>query len=741
VPYESVVGLTIEGIGDPTPVDVVLAIDCSYTMNWSDTSNERLEAAKCFVGSMNSSRDRIGLVCWNNTIIRHINLTDNFSVINASLDGIKPMNATNFNLALNESIDMFDVDDLTIKKYIIFLSDGKPEPNDNYIPPVDPHTNETRFDSPVARAKYEHIEIWTIGYVADPKYEKNLVNISDYTHGRYYAANITNVTDVFQNISKNITTLAGKDVTVKYLAPADLNYLIPHDHIEGSNKVFIWDSSDFSGDIYSDGEIHIGEVWYKKPFKVCSEKTGRFILGKSPGSVVNYTMYNGTRDELPIEDRVLTVIDDRYRPCINITYINITYVNKTCINNSGKIHFGDININGTNINFGTIQNTYGGGGGEPGTDKGRPVQYSFNITCPCPPKCPECRCGNTTNNITLVNNIFVFVPCCDEPGVSDGVINLTIQIPKENGSTDAIFAFDVSGSMRGYYEEMDENAKEIFADSNFGNVSIIGWDEDVDLIIDRPQPLCENRASVLSKLDNLSRRCNEMDLTVHEVGLKGAIEIDQDYGDLFSDERKVVLFITGPDEFRDGENLSDYAKELERRGYVVYPVGVDINETESRLKIESLNQIANLTDGRFYPISKLDSDELRMLIQDIASETSEDVVVKDVIVKETLPPDLVVKETVPPAESVEKTDGTTTVMWVIKEMGPGRSANLSIHTALKGTFPAALKNTTFDEGYFYTYSANDTCKNCLETLPELSALGKHGILGPIPPQTLSSSDL
>jgi len=441
-------------------------------------------------------------------------------------------------------------------------------------------------------------------------------------------------------------------------------------------------------------------------------------------------MYNGTCDELPIEDRVLTVIDDRCCPCINITYINITYVDNTCVNNtyinnnSGKIHFGDININGTNINFGTIYNTYGGGGGKPGIN-GQPIQYTFNITCPCPPESPECRCGNTTNNITLVNNIFVFIPCCDDPDVSDGIIDLTIQMPDEDRPIDAIFAFDVSGSMRSYYEEMDKNAKEVFADSDFGNVSIIGWDEDVDLIIDRPLPLSENRALVLSELENLSRRCNETDLTIHEIGLKGAIDIDQDYGDLFNEGRKVVLFITGPDEFQDGENLLDYVKELKRRGYAIYPVGVDINETESRLKIESLNQIANLTDGKFYPISKLDSDELRVLIQDIASETSEDVVAKDVIVKETLPPYLVVKETIPPAESVEKTDGTATVMWVIKEISPSRSANLTIHTAFKDTFPAALKNTTFEEGYVYTYSANETCKNCLETLPELSAFRRR----------------
>ena len=742
MPNESNVSIAIKGSGDPLPVDVVVSIDSSSSMEEEMTRVK--DAAKIFVGMMNPRKDNVGLVSWNESIRISINLTNNFDNLNATIDDITSKGATEIYFGLKESIDILTNGTDNVNKYIVFLSDGTSY--NKTVHDFDPH---------VLRAKHEGIEIWPVKYtttnsdgdsIVGKKHTiiANFSQIADITGGQCSVADITNVTEVFQNVSKNITTLAGKNVTVKYLAPADLIYSIPHDHIEGPNKVFIWDSSDFLGDTYLDGNIHIGEEWHKKPFKVCSEKTGQFILGKSPGSVVNYTMYNGTRDEIPIEDRVLTVIDDRYRPCINITYINITYVNNTYINNTymnftnfSKIHSGDININGTNINFGTIYNTYGGG--PPGLE-GQPIQYIFNITCPCPPESFECRCGNTTNNITLVNNIFVFIPCCDDPGVSEGVINLSIQIPKEDRPIDAIFAFDVSGSMRRHYEEMDENAKETLADSNFGNVSIIGWDEDVDLIIDRPRPLRENRASVMSELDNLSRRCNEMDLTVHDIGLKGAIDVDQNYGDLFNEGRKVVLFITGPDEFRDGKDLSDYAKELKRRGYAIYTVGVDINEAESRLKVVSLNQIANLTYGKFYPIGKLDSDEVGALIQDIISETSEDVVVKDMIVKETLPPYLVVKGTVPPAESVEKTDGTTTVMWVIKDMIPGRSTNLSIHTTFKGAFPAALKNTTFKEGYVYTYSADETCKNCLEMPPELSALGEDDIFEIIAPQMLSSSD-
>ena len=68
-PSESTVTLIIEGVGDPTPLAVVLSIDSSESMNETDHDNKRLEAAKSFVGVLDPRKDKAGLVIWNRQIV------------------------------------------------------------------------------------------------------------------------------------------------------------------------------------------------------------------------------------------------------------------------------------------------------------------------------------------------------------------------------------------------------------------------------------------------------------------------------------------------------------------------------------------------------------------------------------------------------------------------------------------------------------------------------------------------
>ncbi|WP_187287801.1 vWA domain-containing protein [Methanothrix harundinacea] len=161
----STVTITLEGLGDPTPVEVVFAIDYSNTMKISDPKNARLVATKEFIKNLNKSSDRAGLVYWNNSIIesRVVNLTSEFDEIIAKLDkdisgrGVSPEGFTDFNRALNASIDMFSNKSKNTKKCIIFLSDGEPKPQ--WIPSI--YTPPDGESSPVNRAKDAGIQIWT----------------------------------------------------------------------------------------------------------------------------------------------------------------------------------------------------------------------------------------------------------------------------------------------------------------------------------------------------------------------------------------------------------------------------------------------------------------------------------------------------------------------------------------------------------------------------------------------------
>jgi len=318
------------------------------------------------------------------------------------------------------------------------------------------------------------------------------------------------------------------------------------------------------------------------------------------------------------------------------------------------------------------------------------------MVCVClDPECAEVVAdnGSNVNNINIVQTtIFGSTPFWNRTGETIGVINLTVSRPE--AAIDAVFAFDVSGSMRHPYERMDEEAREVFAEANYSNVSIIGWDEEdgkgADLLMVPPRPLRGSEEAVLAALGKLSGRCNETDQTVYTAGLEGVLDFDDEFGDLFGGDGKIVLFITGPDEFRPGDKLNESANELKRRGYAIYTVGVEIDEIESPLKYDNLSRMASITGGQFYPIGGLDSGELREVLRSVKAHASSRAAPKDVVVTETLPADMVVKETVPSGADVDvvkNPDGTSTLTWTASGVRPGESRSMIILTNVKDALP------------------------------------------------------
>jgi hypothetical protein len=312
--------------------------------------------------------------------------------------------------------------------------------------------------------------------------------------------------------------------------------------------------------------------------------------------------------------------------------------------------------------------------------------------------------GSKVNNINIVQTtVFGSTPFWNATGETVGVINLTVLRPE--AAIDAVFAFDVSGSMRLPYERTDLEDWAAFAEANFSNVSIIGWDEDdgkgADLLMIPPQPLGESEETVLVALATLSELCDETDQTVFAAGLQGVLDVDDDFGDHFSGDGKIVLFITGPDEFRPGDKLNESANELKRRGYAIYTVGVEIDEIESPLKYDNLSRMASLTGGQFYPIGGLNSDELREVLRSVKAHASNRAAPKDVVVTETLPAHLEVRETVPSGASIDvakNLDGTSTLTWTASGVRPGEARTLIVPTAVKGTLPPDGIGTTAATG-------------------------------------------
>ncbi|WP_316968670.1 vWA domain-containing protein [Candidatus Methanocrinis alkalitolerans] len=719
-PCESVVKLKIEGLGDPRPVQVVLSIDSSSSMFKYDSNKTRLDAARGFIGVLDNRSDKVGLVIWSDQVIEAEPPTSNFESVNRTISGIISYGATDLYYGLKPAIEMFENESVDHQKHIILLTDGTTRARD----PED-------YLSEVYRAKEAGIKIWTIGFPADEAGELVLKNISELTAGNYSTADNATVENVFIKIYKDMTSLAGNNVTVRYVAPGDLIYFLQDAEVEGDDKVFTWKPTvdDGSG---PRNHFYIGERW-SKTFAVRSENTGLFPLGK-PGSEMTYSAQNTNGSYIPmkkpIEERTLEVI-----PC-NDTDCNNTYI-KIFINCS--LNFtGDIAYLGEGSSLHFNLSFPWGPDGRPWhncPDDGLIVIKSpcVNHTdirkeppclvCPPCPKCPDANLeeknatskgGSKENTINIVQTaIFGSTPYWNGTDEPAGVINLTVSRP--DAAIDAVFAFDVSGSMRLPYEEMGEEVWAAFAEANFSNVSIIGWDEDdgegADPLMVPLRPLEESEEEVLAALSNLSGLCDETDLTVYSAGLRGVMEVDYGFGDHFDGDEKIVLFITGPDEFQPGEGLDSLAIELKRRGYAIYPVGMEIDEFESPLKYESLSTMASITGGRFYSIGGLDSEELREVLQDAAAHASSRAAPKDIVVTETLPAHQEVKETVPSGAEVnvaKNPDGTTTITWTASGVRPGEARSLIILTAVKGALASdAISNAGWPGGINITATGGD----------------------------------
>lgn len=116
VAVNDTVNVTVQLIGDgyalhARPVDVVLVIDRSGSMGYNDSSGDirivsAKDAAYTFIGQMDPSRDRVGLVSFSSNTTRNCNLTDNFASVNTSVASLVATGATQLRRAIYEAVKM-----------------------------------------------------------------------------------------------------------------------------------------------------------------------------------------------------------------------------------------------------------------------------------------------------------------------------------------------------------------------------------------------------------------------------------------------------------------------------------------------------------------------------------------------------------------------------------------------------------------------------------------------------------
>ena len=304
-PTSGTVTLTVVGEGQnrTMPIDVILAIDSSASMTETDPSEMRLDAARSFVIKMDPSRDRAGLVSFDDDVDFSIPPTGEFAHVLETIGGVDSDGGTNLDRGLGEAIDLLAANSTANPderaRFVIILSDGDGD-----------YTKCGRAGSETDRAKDEGIVIYTIGLmVAGTSAEKSLTEMAETTGGRYFdACNASALESIYQAIGEEVTNLLGREVVVTYILPPEIEasgYSTPPEDetLEEDGRFLTWEA----------GDISAGESW-STTFAVSSQTPGVFELGgggSGAGSEVAFKMRSGFVDRLPIEGARLDVAELR----------------------------------------------------------------------------------------------------------------------------------------------------------------------------------------------------------------------------------------------------------------------------------------------------------------------------------------------------------------------------------------------------------------------------------------------
>jgi PKD repeat protein len=182
------------GICVSPPVDIIFALDSSGSMGWEDPSGIRRTGSKAFVDQLDDSKDRAGVVSWDDNIDFSLPLTRDFSLVKTNIDNVDDSGGTSLDAGLEEAIDLLDEggrDDSL--KVIVFLTDG----GGNY-------TGSGLPGSQADRAADAGYLIYTVG-LGEGVVPDDLEEIAEVTGGEYFfASTADDILDVFEVLSATI---------------------------------------------------------------------------------------------------------------------------------------------------------------------------------------------------------------------------------------------------------------------------------------------------------------------------------------------------------------------------------------------------------------------------------------------------------------------------------------------------------------------------------------------------------
>jgi PKD repeat protein len=276
-------GLSDTECASTRPMDVVFALDSSGSMDWNDSGDLRITAAKSFVDKMDSTRDQAGVVSWDHAIDFTYPLSSDFATAKSWIDLVDAVGGTDLEVGLSSAIGLLDSGKQAGASWaIIFLSNGE----------------GSYSGLATADAASKGYVIYSIGLGGAPAVVP-LTDMATQTGGQYYASpTADNLQAIFDAIYQE---LGGKAV-IANVDPDVGPITAPTDPVQVNNPINA--SAHFTDPGWLD--THTAEWDWDVGSVVPVTSTGTVTQGAGDGSVANDHTYS----EAGIYTIQLTVTDD-----------------------------------------------------------------------------------------------------------------------------------------------------------------------------------------------------------------------------------------------------------------------------------------------------------------------------------------------------------------------------------------------------------------------------------------------
>jgi hypothetical protein len=283
------------------PEDTIFILDSSDSMDSSDPSNLRHEAAKKYVDNM-TVPDRGAVVDFDGaaTLVNNDHLSSDYVRIKQNIDTIDSRGATNIGLGLevaNAELTAFgNSSNLWIE---ILLTDGV-EGTANY-----PFTSQRIQDAVDAG-----IIVFTIG-LGPAVNDTLLTEIADRTGGKYFhAMTAEDLEEIYSRVGLLVYDIAGRDVNITDSIPMIRDVVRPYINIDyGSFSTFpdaIYTTVDGTVLEWNVSQIKVEESW-KVTYRATSSQLGWVPVGVYPKARVVHVRWNNENATSPFPDTMIHV--------------------------------------------------------------------------------------------------------------------------------------------------------------------------------------------------------------------------------------------------------------------------------------------------------------------------------------------------------------------------------------------------------------------------------------------------